>query len=264
MCRTFCWKFRHNRWCCILHVRRNISENNTNFLQKHDSLLFWDLDRKRFWSLTTFLCTVVKAALRVRGTISGLYVNIFYYFILFEIWARVCWTLEQKFGKVAKTAFYLYRGSLWRETIFSKKRNFHIILELWEKTNFTRDNLVSALFTRLRFWILEHIFEIFFQQIWIFSSIWMFENEFFPSSAQVFRRSCQNCILRVQTKFWWKIGFPLESVRVFTKRLDFTKKCWTSGGKVRHVHQSCILSVERIILKKNFLKELSFSFILWT
>ena len=40
----------------------------------------------------------------------------------------------------------------------------------------------------------------------------------------MFRRSCQNCNLPVQTNIWWKIGLPLKSVTVFTSFLVFRQK----------------------------------------
>ena len=87
----------------------------------------------------------------------------------------------------------------------------------------------------------------------------------FPYLAENFRRSCQNCTLRVQVNIWWKIGFRLQSVTVFQKQLDFTEKSvgfwWKSSSRLSEL----LLTVRKIILNKNdSSKEFSFSYIFGT
>ena len=106
----------------------------------------------------------------------------------------------------------------------------------------TRNNLVCSLLTRLRFPILELNFEIFFQHFWIFSSILGFQYELLPYLAQKIRHSRQKCILRVQTKICWKIGFLLESVTVSNKNLSLHKNVsdvwWKTSARSPGLHFS--------------------------
>ena len=82
----------------------------------------------------------------------------------------------------------------------------------------------------------------FFQQFRIFSSILGFQYELLPFLAQKFRHCRQKCILRVQTKVWWKIGFRLESVTVSNKILTLHKNLsdfwWKNSARSPGLHFS--------------------------
>ena len=123
-------------------------------------------------------------------------------------------------------------------------------MKLRVENTLTRNKLVCSLLKRMRFLILELHFEIFFQQFQVFSSILGFQYELLPYLAQKFRHSRQKCILRVQTKNWWKIGFRLESVTVSNKIRSLTKICWTFGEKFRHVRQGSVFPIRGLVLKK--------------
>ena len=148
--------------------------------------------------------------------------NIF--FVTFGFYGKKCRILLQEFDKFVRAAFDPYGRSFWRKTTSRKNIVFHISLGLRGENILIRHNLVCSLLTRLSFLTLEHHFEISFQQFRIFSSISGFQYELLPFLAQKFRHSRQKCILRVQTKVWWKIGFRLEKVRIFHKHLDSTQK----------------------------------------
>ena len=148
--------------------------------------------------------------------------NIF--FVTFGFYGKKCRISVEEFDKFVRAAFDPYGRSFWRKTTSRKNLVFHIILGLRGENILIRHNLVCSLLTRLSFLTLEHHFEISFQQFRIFSSISGFQYELLPFLAQKFRHSRQKCILRVQTKVWWKIGFRLEKVRIFHKHLDSTQK----------------------------------------
>ena len=139
--------------------------------------------------------------------------------------SRICWDfLGKNFCTFIEAAFYVYRQTIWRETIFSKEYSSSYLFVTWRGRNLTTDNLVSALLTRLIFSVLELTFEIFFHQIRFFSSISGFQYVLLPFLAQKFRHSRQKCILRAQTNIWRKVVFRLENVIVFHELLDFTQK----------------------------------------
>ena len=109
--------------------------------------------------------------------------------------------------------------------------------------NLTRNNLVCSLLKRLRFLIVELLFVIFFQQCRIFSSILGFQYELLPYLAQKFRHSGRKCILRVQVKVWRKIGFRLQSVKVFksiwTLHKSLSDFSWKSAARSSGLHSTC-------------------------
>ena len=72
--------------------------------------------------------------------------------------------LRKIFGTFVETAFYVYRQTIWGETIFSKEYSSSYLFVTWRGRNLTTDNLVSALLTRVLFSVLELNFEVFFLQ----------------------------------------------------------------------------------------------------
>ena len=78
----------------------------------------------------------------------------------------------------------------------------------------------------------------------------------------MFRRSYQNCKLRVETNIWWKIGFPLKSVTVFTSFLVFRQKNasengWNISARPSDLHSKC--AERHLENKTNFRGEHVFS-----
>ena len=119
-----------------------------------------------------------------------------------NIW-HVCWN-----------SFYVYRHTIWRETIFSKEWSFSYLFMTYRGKQFDQEQPCLFTVDKTAFSNSGAQFEILFQQFWNFSSILGFQYELLPYLAQKFRHSCQKSISRVQTKIWQKIGFRLQSVTV--------------------------------------------------
>ena len=168
-------------------------------------------------------CTL-RVQVNIRGKIGFPRKCLIFFVVTFGFYGKKCRILVEEFDKFVRAAFDPYGRSFWRKTTSRKNLVFHIILGLRGENILIRHNLVCSLLTRLSFLTLELHFEVFFQQFRIFSSISGFQCEFLPYLAQKFRHSRQKCILRVQTKVWWKIGFRLEQVRIFHEHLDSTQK----------------------------------------
>ena len=114
---------------------------------------------------------------------------------------KIVGLLAKKFSTFVRAAFYLPGGSVWRKTTSRKNYVFHIVLKLRVEINFTRNNLVCLLLTRLRLLILELSLR-FFSNIFDFSHQFCDFSKNFSYLAQTFWRSRQKCILGVQTKIW--------------------------------------------------------------
>ena len=134
-------------------------------------LSLWDLEWKGnkldFWK--NFVRTVVKIFFWISRTIIWVFLNNFYPRILFEIRARIVETFYAKYvARLLKLNSTSNDKQSEEEPSLRKKLVLHISSWFGEENNLTSDNLVSALLTRLRFSILQLIFEIFFLQFWIF------------------------------------------------------------------------------------------------
>ena len=168
--------------------------------------------------------------------------------------------LVKKSSTFVRAAFYLPGESFWRKTTSRKKWVFHIFLKLRVEINLTRNNLVCSLLKRLRFLIVELLFEIFFQQCRIFSPILGFQYELLPYLAQKFRHSGRKCILRVQAKVWRKIGFRLQSVKVFksiwTLHKSLSEFSWESAARWSGLHytSTTVRFEKNTIVSKNMFR----------
>ena len=137
-------------------------------------------------------------------------------FILFDIWARLCWPFGAKLLAILSKPHSNFGASVWRETNLSIKKSFSYLLELGEENSLTRDNLGSALLTWLPFLFLEHNFDTFFQKCQIFSSNLIFENEFLPCSARNVLAQLSKICFTCTDKVPWKIGCALKNVSDFS------------------------------------------------
>ena len=121
------------------------------------------VDRKKIWLLTIFCPHCCR-----NFTLSLQSKNLFFleqFLSAYSFWdpSMNCWDFSGKnFGTFVEAAFYVYRQTIWGETIFSKDFSSSCLFVTWRRIKLTSDNLVSALLTRLSFLILEFNFEIFF------------------------------------------------------------------------------------------------------
>ena len=136
-------------------------------------LSLWDLEwrAKKFW-LSTIFCPHC-----CRNFILSLQNNnltfLEQFLSSYHFWdpSKICWDILCKnFGTFVEAAFYVYRQTIWGETIFFKEHSSSYLFVTWSGKNLTSDNLVSALLTRLRFSVLELKFEVFFLHFYILSS----------------------------------------------------------------------------------------------
>ena len=74
----------------------------------------------------------------------------------------------------------------------------------------------------------------------------------------MFRHSCQNCTLPVQTNIWWKTGLPLKSVTVFTsffvsRQKNVLENGWNRPARPSDLHSNP--AEKRFENNTNFLEE---------
>ena len=144
------------------------------------------------------------------------------------------------------------------ETFFLKNKDCFYQFGLTAENSLTVHDSFSALLTKLHFLSPEYNFEYLFEQFYFFSSIPRFWIRISTLLAQMFRHSCQNCNLPVQTTIWWKTGLPLKSVTVFTSFFVFRQKNVLENGWNRPARPSDLHSnraEKRFENNTNFLEE---------
>ena len=135
------------------------------FLKKNLFFIIMGLrvERKKIWLLKIFCPHCCRNFILSLQNINLIFFEEFLSAYLFWDPSRICWDfLGKNFCTFVEAAFYVYRQTIWRETIFSKEYSSSYLFVTWRGRNLTTDNLVSALLTRLRFSVLELNFEFFF------------------------------------------------------------------------------------------------------
>ena len=208
-------------------------------------LSLWDLEwrGKKFDFWQYFVPTVVKISMSVSRTTIWFFLEQFLSSYPFWGPSKNCWDFLRKiFSTFVETAFYVYRQTIWRETIFSKEWSFSYPFMTYRGKQFDQEQPCLFTVDKTAFSISGAQFEILFQQFWKFSSILGFQYELLPSLAQKIRHSRQKSVLRLQTKIWQKIGFRLQSVTVFSNIWTLHKNLsdfwWESAARSSGLHST--------------------------
>ena len=173
ICRTFGEKFRHVRQGSVFLIRGLVLKKNNCFKKNMFRLSLWDLEwrAKKNWLLTIFCPHCCRNFILSLQNNNLTFLEQFLSSYPFWDPSKNCLDiLGKNFGTFVEAAFYVYRQTIWGETIFSKEHSSSYLFVTWRGKYLTSDNLVSALLTRLRFSVLELIFEVFFLHFYIFLS----------------------------------------------------------------------------------------------
>ena len=105
-------------------------------------------------------------------------------FILFDIWAGICWTFGVKFLAILPKLHSNLQRIIFKRNELVQNHSFSYVLALGKENILTGDILGSTLLTWLQFLILEHSLDTFSQQFWIFLmwfDIWEWSSFMFSS-----------------------------------------------------------------------------------
>ena len=112
---------------------------NYNCFKKHVSIIImgFRVERKKFDFWQYFVRTVVKILMWVSRTTIWFFLEQFLSSYPFWGPSRNCWdSLRKRFDTFDETSFYVYRHTIWRETIFSKKFSSSYFFTTWRGKKF--------------------------------------------------------------------------------------------------------------------------------
>ena len=164
-------KIRHVPGHRFSYTSARFEKKNNCFKKKHVSFIIMGLrvESKKNWLLTIFCPHFCRNFILILQNNNLTFLEQFLSPYPFWDPSKNCWDILCKnFGTFVEAALYVYRQTIWGETIFSKEHSSSYLFVTWRGKNMTSDNLVSALLTRLRFSVLGLNFEIFFLQFSIF------------------------------------------------------------------------------------------------
>ena len=178
------------------HTRARF-EKITFFSKNIFRLSLWDLEwrGKKFDFWQYFVRTVVKISMWVSRTTIWFFLE--HFLSSYPFWgpSKNCWDFLRKiFSTFVETAFYVYRQTIWRETIFWKEWSFSYLFMTYRGKQFDQEQPCLFTVDKTAFSNSGAQFEILFQQFRKFSSILGFQYELLPYLAQKFRHSRQKSI----------------------------------------------------------------------
>ena len=116
-----------------LYLNESSFWKKNNYFKKHVFLSLWDLECRGKKLIFDNILSALLSKFILSLQINNLsFLEQFLSFYLFWDPSKICWDfLRKTFGTFVETAFYVYRQTIWGETIFSKEYSSSHLFVTW-------------------------------------------------------------------------------------------------------------------------------------